>query len=139
MRLRTLAGSLLLTAAAHPGAAVEVPPRMLVVIAHPDDDAGEALRQWDAARVAGRLREILDRGQYSLVLIPLPRATTHGAHQAAAQRELYYVFDVNEPAALAEARALLARLGPPRPEFPGETDWATRWPWLGRGVCPIPR
>jgi hypothetical protein len=53
-------------------------------------------RQWDAAAVGKSLREILERGRYGFVFVPLPTATTHGAHQAAAVLALEAVASLPE-------------------------------------------
>jgi LmbE family N-acetylglucosaminyl deacetylase len=62
-------------------------------------DAGEALDEvWDCQRVRRTLRELLVQEKYDFVFTMLPRASTHGHHQAATLLALEAVREL-EPAA----------------------------------------
>lgn len=61
-------------------------------------DAGEALEEiWDCRRVRQNLRDLLQREKYDFVFTMLPRASTHGHHQAATLLALEVVREM-EPA-----------------------------------------
>jgi LmbE family N-acetylglucosaminyl deacetylase len=84
------------------------------------EDAGTVLtQQWDAASVGRSLREILERGHYGFVFVPLPTATTHGAHQAAAVLALDAIASLPEGRRPAVLGGTDFRRGDSRPAFTG--------------------
>jgi len=108
-------------------------------LAYTEDARAVLEQQWDAAEVRTRLGGLLERGRYELVVVPLPTAATHGAHQAAAILTLEAVAALPQAERPAILGGASARRGPTEPAFAGQPGFPiTRVP-PGRPVLVFDR